>query len=337
MLSSPKPMHVLVIGGTRFFGKRIVQRLLQQGHQVSIYSRGNNRPEFWSNVQPIIGDRNDRPGFREELGQRHFDAVIDNIAYTAEDVQSAIETFRGNIGHYLLCSSGAVYHQHRDWRNWHPFYETEADLDYTGTSGYAAGKRQAEKALWSIPERERPFPFTVLRPTVVQGPDDPSGRSWFWIQRLADGQEVLIPQTYPNTILRHAFADDVAQAFVKATANPNAFYHAYNLAGEEIHTLEEYVHSIAESLGRETKVVTVPLEEIQKKPGLAGYNPPYAGDRLILDISQAKKDLDYQPTPFPLWLKQTVDWFVGSYRGPESEGYPQRAQEVAAARQLRIT
>ncbi|MBI2845152.1 MAG: NAD-dependent epimerase/dehydratase family protein [Chloroflexi bacterium] len=328
-------MRVLVIGGTRFFGKRIAHQLLQAGHEVSIFTRGNNRPAFWSEVEPILGDREDRNGFRGKLSSLHFDVVIDNIAYTAEDVQSAISTFAQNIGHYLLCSSGAVYHQHRDWRNWHPFYEPEADLDHKGTSAYAWGKRQAEKALWSIPEAERPFPFTVLRPTVVQGPDDPSERSWFWIQRVADGQEMLVPQTYPSTILRHAFADDVAQAFINATANPVAFYHAYNLAGEEIHTLEEYIWSIAEILGKEPRLVTAPHEQIQKLPGLADYNPPFAGDRLILDIAQAKRDLGYQPTPFPQWLEQTVTWFTNSYSGPDSEGYDRRAQEVAAARHLR--
>ncbi len=328
-------MKILVIGGTRFIGQRIVYKLLERGHSVALFTRGRVRPDFWGQIEPIVGDRRDYHSFRQRLTRRQFDAVIDNIAYDRADVESAIETFANHIGHYLLCSSGAIYRDYSDWRQYRPFYEDEADLTFTGDLAYAEGKRAAELAFWSIPEAQQPFPFTILRPTVVEGPEDSSGRTWFWVQRVADGQDLLVPQTIPTTIFRHAYVDDVAEAFVRAAANPLAFYKAYNLAGEEILSLEDYVRAIASILGREAKIVVASLERIRQQPGLSDFQAPFVGERFVLDIAKAKQDLRYQPTPLDIWLKQTISWFLNSYRGADSDGYAKRAAEVAATKRLR--
>jgi hypothetical protein len=73
--------------------------------------------------------------------------VIDTIAYDAAAVSAALRTFAGRIGHYLLCSSGAVYRDYPDWRQYRPVYEHDADLTYTGDLAYAEGKRAAEQVL----------------------------------------------------------------------------------------------------------------------------------------------------------------------------------------------
>lgn len=327
-------VKVLVVGGTRFFGKRIVQKLLDRGHEVSVFTHGNSRPDFWNKIEPILGDRNDRDGFQQKLFSQRFDVVIDNIAYTREDVESAIDTFRGNIGHYLLCSTVAIYPEYRNWRDYHPRYEEEVDLSLMEGNPYADGKRAAELALWSIPKDQRAFPFTVIRPPVVEGPEDPSGRTWFWVQRVDDGQEVLVPQTVPSPVFRHAFSDDVAEAFLLAEQKPQAFFQAYNAGGEEIVTLEEYVQAIAEAMGKEAKMVVAPLERIREQPGLSEFRAYFSRSHFVQNIDKIKRDLGFKPTPLQEWLKITVSWFLESYRGPDSEGYEKRAAEVAAAHRL---
>lgn len=324
-------MNVLVIGGTRFFGKRIVQKFLTRGVSVTIFTRSHARPDFWGQIEPILADRANYAEFRARLVGRRFDAVVDNIAYNRADVEAAIETFAGNIGHYLLCSTGAVYRDYSDWRQYCPVYEDEADLAYTGDFTYADGKRAAELALRSLPASQRPFPFTILRPTVVEGPEDPSGRTWFWVQRIADGHDVLTPQTRPSSIFRHVYADDVAEAFVCAAGNPAAFNRTYNLAGEEILSLDDYVRAIATAAGRQARIVAASMEWIRLQEGLSNFEAPFVGERFILDIGRAKQDLGYQPTSLGEWLRVTVDWFMNTYQGPGSARYSRRAAEVAAA------
>ncbi len=70
-------MNVLVIGGTGYMGKILVQLLLDRGDRVTVFTRGTTRPEWWDRIEHVQGDRNDYPGFKAKLKGKPFDAVID--------------------------------------------------------------------------------------------------------------------------------------------------------------------------------------------------------------------------------------------------------------------
>ena len=97
-------MNVLVIGGTRYMGRIMVQELLDQGDHVTVFSRGNTRPDWWDQVEHVQGDRNDREDFNSKLKGKSFDAVVDTQAYRTEDVVSAVET-RSRATLAATCSS----------------------------------------------------------------------------------------------------------------------------------------------------------------------------------------------------------------------------------------
>ena len=189
-------MQVLVIGGTRYMGRIAVQKLLNRGDDVTLFSRGNTRPDWWERVEHIVGDRNDDAGFVEKLRSRQFDAVLDTQAYRKEDVESSNRTFRGNVGRYLMVSTGSVYLDGKlDFRTHCPFVESDVSwdsLDYTypdGEDPYGVGKRHCEKWLQENSE----VPYTIVRVPAVMGWDDPTSRMWWWVQRALDGGAVIIP------------------------------------------------------------------------------------------------------------------------------------------------
>src|SRR4051794_23269346 len=103
-------MRVLIVGGTQYFGKLIVRRLLARGDQLTLFSRGRTRPEFWDAVETVVGDRKEHGAFEAAFAAREFDAVIDQHAYTKEDVESAIRAFTGRVGRYVFTSTISVYH-----------------------------------------------------------------------------------------------------------------------------------------------------------------------------------------------------------------------------------
>lgn len=344
-------MHVLVIGGTQFFGRRIVEKLLERGAKVTVFSRGKKRPLFWPDVETVIGDRQDKEQFVRLLGAREFDVVIDNIAYDADDVETAVTTFAGRIGHYVLCSSVAVYPAmtSRQLAPIQPVYEDDADLHHTGDWDYAEGKRAAERVLWSLVGDEQPFQFTVLRPAVVEGPHDPTLRTWFWVQRLLDGGPILVPETSPTTIFRHVYADDVAEAFVRTAANPATFGKAYNIAGTDIVSLADYAAmllQITSTLSDATRhrfgardevprLVRAPINAIRAQPGLEQWNTTYMEERFVPMIQRMKRDLGVEPTPMDQWLRETVAWHVTAANHlPDSRHYDLRRAERQAAQML---
>ncbi|MBT4097616.1 MAG: NAD-dependent epimerase/dehydratase family protein, partial [Gemmatimonadetes bacterium] len=102
-------MDILVVGGTRFFGRCTVELLLAAGHKVTIFSRGNIRPSFWDDIEHIAGDREDAEGLRQLLAGRQFDSVLDNQCYDEQEARSIIDALQGRIGRYVVASTVSVY------------------------------------------------------------------------------------------------------------------------------------------------------------------------------------------------------------------------------------
>lgn len=331
-------MEILVIGGTRFFGAILVSRLLDAGHEVTILSRGRQRPSFWGRVRHLEADRRqskDLERLRAELAFTYFDIVVDNIAADGQDVAAMLEILGNRIGHYILTTTGRVY---GDLDHLGLLSEEEADL-HAVPSGYipgsdpsldyAVGKRQAESVLW---EGCPLCPFTIIRPAPVEGPGDPTGRNWFWLQRVSDGGPVLLPRGQFTPLFRHVFADDVAKAIALCLGNDHAFGRAYNIAGEEILTLFDYIQLLSAVLGCGVQTVEASYELIREQPGLKEYRAEY-DDRRVLDISRIKAEMGFVPTPICRWLEATIRWY-GENPQPDSAGYARRTEEIAAAKTL---
>ncbi len=149
-------MRVLVLGGTRFFGRLIVGELVNAGHEVVAATRGQTPVELPPSVAHVALDRADRAAFEGWLAGERFDAIVDNIAYDADDVRSVVRAAGGRLAHYLLTSTGSVYHQPFPR---HPVREEEADLGYRGDGAYGEGKRRAELVLRE--EAGDAFPWTA--------------------------------------------------------------------------------------------------------------------------------------------------------------------------------
>ena len=84
-------MKILVVGGTRYFGIPMVNTLLRNGHEITIATRGNSKPEFEGSVDYVAIDRMDSKSVKETLGGQHFDLIIDKIAYSSNDVKALLE------------------------------------------------------------------------------------------------------------------------------------------------------------------------------------------------------------------------------------------------------
>jgi len=196
--------HVLVVGGTEFFGKRAVERFLEEGWRLTVLSRGQRRPAWWDRVEHILCDRTDRAAFAQVLAGRTFDVVVDNIAYDAEDVTSALQTLRGVTGHYVLTSTGAVYDPPPEDRLFSPVREEDATLGVRPDDApYGAGKKRAERTLL---DGARDLPFTVVRPTVVPGTGGDTTTLVDYLRTAArvlrrDLEIVRVPQTVLRTAL----------------------------------------------------------------------------------------------------------------------------------------
>ena len=197
-------MKLLVLGGTRFVGRHLVEAALRQGHAVTLFNRGTSAPGLFPGVETLTGDR---AGDHAALAGGTWDAVVDVTAYRPREVRAAAARLRGRAGRYVLVSTVSVYRAFEnggaeDAPTWEPAADEAADV---APETYGPLKRACELAL----EREWDAPWSVARPCVVAGPHDPTDRFTYWPVRLARGGRVLAPGA-PEAFAQIVDARDLA-------------------------------------------------------------------------------------------------------------------------------
>jgi nucleoside-diphosphate-sugar epimerase len=336
-------MRVLVIGGTGYMGYRILERLLEHGHDVAVVSRGKLQPSVLRDVQLFQLDRKDTEAFEAAFRDDRFDVVIDNIAYDPEDMELSIRTFRGRIEQFILTSTLGVYHDNTPLA---PLREHEANLTFVTPGGpvrdsasprqnYADNKRRVERLL--VEAGPDAFPYTIFRPTMVLGKDDRTRRVWWFVQRVLDGGPFVIPDYGHGHIFHLTYVDDLARAYGIATGHPAARNKIYNMNNPETFTDEIWIQAVADALGRETSWERVPPDRLAAI-GLDGYAMPIAvrtvGNSLG-DIAAIRADLGFEFTPEKEWLKDTAQGCADHPPAEDSAGYDRRSAEIAGALRFR--
>jgi len=185
-------MNILIIGGTKFLGRHLVESALARGHQVTLFNRGKTNPNLFPQVETILGDREHD---LERLADREWDAVIDVAGYLPRIVRLAAAGLReaGAVGRYVFISSISVYADTSKIgiNESDPVgkIEDETFEEITGES-YGPLKALCEKTVLDL-YGERGL---VIRPGLIVGPNDPTDRFTYWPVRVARGGEVLAPE-----------------------------------------------------------------------------------------------------------------------------------------------
>ena len=190
-MDSVQAVKLLVLGGTKFLGRAIVEAALDDGHEVTLFNRGRTNPDLFPDVEKLRGDRD---GDVSALSGGSWDAVVDTSAYVPQQARASAQALAGAAGHYLLVSSLSAYadaSQPLDEES--PLAEREEgqpdDRLLEDFSNYGALKVLCERAA----AEGFGGPTAIVRPGLIVGPRDPTGRFTYWPHRVARGGEVLAP------------------------------------------------------------------------------------------------------------------------------------------------
>ena len=229
-------MKLLIIGGTRFLGRHVVESSLKSGHSVSLFNRGSHTCDFSAEVEQLRGDRYLDLNI---LDGRKWDVVIDTCAYEPKAVRLSAKKLKGSVDQYIFISSVSVY---RDWESGvldenSPVKEltAEAEVEVDGIletespsiasllKYYGELKAACEKQLEEI------LPGCVLyvRSGIIVGPYDYSYRFPYWVDRVAQGGRVLCPDR-PEAPIRFLDVRDLADWIVRcAEKNTTGVFNAW--------------------------------------------------------------------------------------------------------------
>ncbi|MGP4081128.1 SDR family oxidoreductase [Pseudalkalibacillus sp. R45] len=236
-------MKVLILGGTRFLGKALVEEALKRGHEITLFNRGTNKEAF-PEVEQLIGNRDSDVSI---LKNRKWDVVIDTCGFSPHQIKKIGAVLGDNIEHYTYISSISAY------KDWIPPHITE---DYLLQPMPPADKLKAveegkispyefygELKVLCEKEAEKRWPGRVLhiRAGLLVGPFDYTNRLPYWVQRVAQGGKVLVPGR-PDRPVQLIDIKDIATWVFNMAENRKAG--TFNVTGPDYElTIEELLNN----------------------------------------------------------------------------------------------
>ncbi|MBZ5790461.1 NAD-dependent epimerase/dehydratase family protein [Burkholderia contaminans] len=316
-------MHILVMGGTLFLGRHIVEAALQRGHEVTIFNRGRQNPFLFPEIERLVGDRDSD---LSALAGRQFDAVIDPSAYRPEHVDHVLSALKAPPKHYTFVSSISVYRSFPPGRR----YDENADT-LPGNEGYGALKARTEAAIQSA----MPGSVAILRPGLIVGPHDPTGRFTYWVRRTAAGGRILAPGRRDRPI-QFIDARDVAQWCLQmAEGNANTVLNAVGPASTL--TMAQFLgqcNEVASSRAQlvwltDQQVLDAGIEGWTELPLWIAESDGEAGGIFRADNSRALR-CGLAFTPLARTIRDTLAWTREAGDEPAS---PLRVDALSAAKE----
>jgi nucleoside-diphosphate-sugar epimerase len=310
-----QPLHVLVIGGTRFIGLATVRQLLQRGCDVTLFHRGETGAERLPDVRRIHGDRRRLADFRNTLVAAAPDVVLDMIPLREADAIAVMDTFRGVAQRVVAVSSCDVYRAYGRLIGTEPGPPDPVPLtessplrkEWYPYRGKIEGMDEYDK----IPvERtvlnDADLPGTVLRLPMVYGPRDRQRRFLRFVKRMADNRPaILFEEAEAQWRISYAYVEDVAHAIATAVTDRRAGGHIYNVAEPEAAPQIEWARRIAAVSGWTGDLVVLPPD---RHLGNNIGGDDYRQD-LVVDSSRIRAELGYREmVTQDEAIRRTVAW-----------------------------
>ena len=194
-------MRVMVLGGTAFVGRHLVFAAQAAGHEITLFNRGKSNPHLFPDVEKIVGDRTVD---LSPLRGRTWDAVIDTSGYLPRAVKASVGALAG--AHYTFISTLSVY------RDWGPLVDESAPLAAIADPAIEEVNGETYGPLKALCEKAGPS--LILRPGLIVGPFDATGRFSYWPKRVRKGGPILAPGR-PQRHVQFIDARDLAEWAVR--------------------------------------------------------------------------------------------------------------------------
>jgi 2'-hydroxyisoflavone reductase len=238
-------VKILVIGGTRFVGRQIAERALENGHEVTLFNRGETNAGVFPQAEKLTGDRD---GKLDALLGRTWDCVIDTCGYFPRVVKQSIDLLKDAVGQYIFISSVSVYNEEgkATLREDSELRTIEDEtIEEINEETYGALKVLCENAVIDAYKEKS----LIIRPGLIVGPHDYTDRFFYWVRRIQQGGRMLVPDL-PDQPVQFIDGRDLA-AFTIALAEKKQSG-IYNAVGPEYEmSFGEYLDRCQEICGCE--------------------------------------------------------------------------------------
>ncbi|MBW4683712.1 MAG: NAD-dependent epimerase/dehydratase family protein [Komarekiella atlantica HA4396-MV6] len=274
-------MRILIMGGTRFIGVYLTQLLVEQGHEVVLFNRGNRPVPSLPGVGQITGDRTDATQLKEKLSQEKFDVIFDNNGRELTDTQPLAEIFQERVQHFVYMSSAGVYLKSDQLPH--------VEGDTVDPKSRHRGKHETEAYLTQLG-----LPFTSIRPTYIYGPRNYNElESWFF-DRIVRDRPIPIPGNGLH-ITQLGHVKDLAKAMTQVLDNEQAVGQIYNVSGDRFVTFDGLARASAVAAGKSPDAVKIVHYDPKKFDFGKRKAFPMRVQHFFASVNKAITELSWQP------------------------------------------
>jgi nucleoside-diphosphate-sugar epimerase len=312
-------VKILVLGGTRFIGPPAVRRLVELGHDVTVFHRGQSQAELPAGVQHIYGDRKNLADHAAAFRTLAPAVVLDMRPLGEADGKLLVELFSGLAQRIVAISSVDVYRAYDRFRRADPgppdptpltedsplrdklypyrdMVQNEEDLMY-----------HYDKILFErVVMNEPSLPATVLRLPMVYGPGDYQHRLFPYLKRMDDGRPaILLAEDYANWQAPRGYVEDLGEAIALCVVKEEAAGRVYHAGDAPSVTETAWIERIAQTTGWSGKIIT---RANDKLPESLQHNYDTA-QSWALDSARIRRELGYgEVTPPSAAMQRTIEW-----------------------------
>jgi 2'-hydroxyisoflavone reductase len=266
--AAPKPLSILVLGGTGFIGPHEINYAKARGHKITMFNRGKTAPDMFPDVEALIGDRDDQ---LDALKGRDWDAVIDNSGFYPRHARLSAELLHGHVGQYMFVSSISAYADTltvEDDEFSGPYAVMDDPTDESeppyGPS-YGARKALCEQEVAKVFGDQA----INVRPGIITGTGDPTERLRHWLRRMVAGNEILVPGQ-EDLPVQYIDAADMCGWMVRLLEDGSASG-PYNAVGAgDPYRARPLLEGLRDSIGSPSMLTWVDWEWIRKQTNEEG-------------------------------------------------------------------
>lgn len=253
-------MNILVLGGTRFFGKKLVELCIENGHDVTILTRGQSGKPFGTAVNQLIVDRDNHDALENALAHTTWDIVYDNICYSPNEAHTICELLKGKTKKLVFTSTLSTYEVDGKMKKEEDFdpYHYQILMGDREEFSYGEGKRQAEAVLF----KEASFPVVAVRFPIVMGEHDYTRRLHFHVERILHDQPISLPNI--DAQMSYIIDEEAAEFLYFVGVTP--IEGPYNATASGAISLKELLALIEEESGKRAKISLVGGDEESQSP-----------------------------------------------------------------------
>lgn len=305
-----KKQKVLVLGGTQFIGRSLVERLVEENkYEVSLFNRQQTGAELFRQLHKIKGDRETRD--IEQIAGLDWDFVIDCSCYYPQALKLALNNVnKTTLKKYIFISSCSAYNNENERAR----YKAETTKTLTcspqqaidrGALSYGQRKAECERILM-----DSGLPHAILRPALVYGPFDPTDRFYYWLYQVKTNNQLFLPDNGTRQF-SITYVQDLVSSILSTLSRKKMGL--FNVISQESTSIATIVKETSYCLNKPLSFTNAPVGFLKSEQVAQWTDMPLwiNGDHFTYSNKHMREILNVSPTPLPNALEATLAYFNG--------------------------